>query len=206
MHTFTRVTAGLVLVGAAAGIPLQATAASAASIKFGSKLDASIQPSNSVPGVVCDQADPSAVCSFVMNEAYGRPDGGEVAPRNGVLRKIRVISGDTTSFQLQLVKSKKVNGMWKSKVRAQGPTIHVQGQSQANWDSDQYKVEVFKVGMKIKKGWRLSMIATHTPAVRCSSGGPNTLIYGPPLATGEGFRATTSDDGCWPLIEGVIKY
>ena len=39
--------------------------------------------------------------------------------------------------------------------------------------------------------------------VRCSSGGDNTLLYTPPL--GSSFRPATSTDGCWILIEAVIR-
>jgi len=118
---------------------------------------------------------------------------------------VRVISGAAGTFQLQLVKAKEVNGVWQAKVKAQGPTINLTGQDDSNWDTDNYKVEVFKVHMYIKKGWRLAMKATSTSAVRCSSGGDNTLIFTPPLASNQGYRPATSDDGCWPLIEGVVK-
>lgn len=181
-------------------------AAQAATVKFGAKLDSTVQPSNSIPGVYCDEEDPSQRCSFVMNEAYGRPDNGHVAPRSGVLKKIKVISGDTTSFKLQLVKSKLVGGVWQSVVKRQGPTIFVQGQDDQNWDTDNYKVETFKVNLKIKKGWRLAVVANHSPMVRCSSGGDNTLIHNPELSPGSGFISATNDDGCWLLVEGVIKY
>ena len=140
-----------------------------------------------------------------MNEAYGRPDGGEMAPVAGTLKRVRVISGGAGSFQLQLVKAREVGGVWQARVKAEGPQITLTGQDQANWDTDNYKVESFKVNMPIKKGWRLSMKSNTTSAVRCSSGGDNTLLFQPPLTSGSGFQAATSDDGCWTLIEGVIK-
>ncbi|MSO42112.1 MAG: hypothetical protein EXQ70_09525 [Solirubrobacterales bacterium] len=46
--------------------------ASSMAFKFGSKLDDSIQPSNAP--LECDQNDAGATCTFIMNEAYGRPD------------------------------------------------------------------------------------------------------------------------------------
>lgn len=187
-----------------ASIPAQANAAGPR-VNFGSQLDSSVQPSNSTPAHQCDPISLMTTCTFVMNEAYGRPDGGEKAPVSGTLKKVRVISGATGSFRLQLVKARQVNGIWRAKVKAQGPIINLQGQDQSNWDSSNYKVEEFKVNMPIRKGWRLSMAATSTSAVRCSSGGDNTLIFSPSLAPGAGSRDATSDDGCWPLIEGVIK-
>ena len=41
--------------------------------------------------------------------------------------------------------------------------------------------------------------------VRCSSGGDNTLIYQPSLLAGGGFRAASDTDGCWLLMEAVIR-
>ena len=198
----TTVVATLVMTGAAVGT---ANAASAQTIKFGSMLNSTIQPSNSTPAHPCDQTYPNWNCTWVMNEAYGRPNGGERAPRRGTLRKVRVISGATGNFRLQLVKARKVNGVWQGKLMANGPKLHLKGQTDANYDTDHYKVETFKVNMPIRRGWRLAMKATKSSALRCSSGGDNTLLFYPPLSAG-GYRNATSDDGCWPLIEGVIRY
>ena len=192
-------TAAIPLTIAGLAVPAQA----AGTVKFGSALDPSIQPSNSLPARPCVHQDPSLSCSFVMNEAYGRPNGGQLAPVSGTLKRIRVISGAAGSFRLQLVKAKQVNGVWRAQVKAVGPIINVQGQNQSNWDNDVYNVEQFRVKMKIKKGWRLSMSAMSTSAVRCSSGGDNTLIFAPPLTAA--MHNATNTDGCWPLIEGVIK-
>lgn len=212
--TFIATTSALALAGASAllATPSLADPGSLAEaggpsnkVKFGSVLNPTIQPSNSLPGLYCDQMNPATTCSFVMNEAYGRPDGGEKSPAKGTLKKVKVIAGGAGSFQLQLVKAKEVAGVWQAKVKAQGPVITVEGQDQANLDSDSYKVEAFKVNMPIKKGWRLSMKSSSTSAVRCSSGGDNTLIFAPPLQSGAGFEQASGDDGCWPLIEGVVK-
>lgn len=196
-------TSALALTMAGTIIPTQANAAK---VKFGSELNETVQPSNSFPGLYCDPLDLGAYCSFVQNEAYGRPDGGEKAPYSGTLKKVRVIAGGQGSFTLQLVKSKQVGGMWQSKVKAVGPMFEYDGQSNQNWDFDNYKVETFRVNMPIKKGWRLAMRSTDTSAIRCSSGGANTLLHNPPLSYGLGWQNASGDDGCWTLIEGVIKY
>lgn len=196
-------TSALALTMAGTIIPTQANAAK---VKFGSELNETVQPSNSLPGLYCDPLDLAAYCSFVPNEAYGRPDGGEAAPYSGTLKKVRVIAGGPGSFSLQLVKSKQFGDFWQSKVKAVGPEFHYMGQSAQNWDTDTYNVETFRVNMPIKRGWRLAMRTTDTSAVRCSSGGANTLIHNPPLASGWGWQHASTDDGCWMLIEGVIKY
>jgi len=200
----------IAIAGTAAALTLAGTlipgaAQAGPKVKFGSTLDATVQPSTSGPGLYCDPLNLAATCSFVMNEAYGRPDGGEKSPVTGTLKKVRVISGTAGSFQLQLVKARQIAGEWQAKVKATGPEITVVGQGDANWDNDSYRVEKFPVNMHIKKGWRLSMVSTKTSAVRCSSGGDNTLLYQPPLQSGSDYRNATGDDGCWPLIEGVVK-
>lgn len=199
MNKLIGTTAFAVFAVGAVGV---AAPAQAAKVNFGSALNSSVQPSNSPPGIPCDPVDLSASCTYVQNEAYGRPDGGEKAPRSGILKRIRVISGDTTTFSVQLVK---VNAAGQARLKKQGPTFQAIGQTPENWNSGVYKVESFKVNMDIKKGWRLAMVTnTHNPAARCSSGGPNTLIYKPAL-WGSGFTSQFNDDGCWELIEGVIK-
>ena len=199
-----RVTAAVAVVAAVALVAFAGPAA-AKTFKFGSKLNPSVQPSNSLPARDCQHQDPGKSCTIVMNEAYGRPNGGEKAPAGGVLKRVRVIAGGKGHFRLQLTRARKVNGTWEAKAVSNGPVIRYKGQKQSNFDSDHYNVESFPVGMRIHRGDRLSMRATKTSAIRCSSGGDNMLIFMPPLLAGGGFKQAKSTDGCWPLIEGVIR-
>jgi len=197
--------AATALLGAAIGAPASALAGDYGKVKFGAKLTSEVQPSNSVPGLACDEMDPAALCTFVMNEAYGRP-GQEKSPKKGKLKKIKMVAGEAGDYRVQLVKARYKNGHWEAKVKKNGPMIHVEGQEQYNWDNDDYKVEKFKIGMEIKKGWRIALQGYGTSAIRCSSGGDNTLIYKPQLHEGWGWQTATDDDGCYPLVEGVVKY
>lgn len=176
----------------------------AAPVKFGSKLNPTVQPSNSLPGLRCSQEAPGP-CTMVQNEAYGRPDGGELAPKTGTIKKIRLIAGGTGSFKLQIAKVKRSTlfGTNEAKVVANGPRISYQGQTEANFESDRYRVETFNVDVPVKKGQQLALKGNITSMVRCSSGGDNTLVYTPPL--GSSFRPATSTDGCWILMEAVIR-
>lgn len=196
-------TSAAALTVAGALIPTQANAAK---VKFGAELTPDVQPSNSLPAYACDWIDPTVQCSFVQNEAYGRPDTGEKAPLNGTLKKVRVIAGGSGSFTLQLVKVKEVGGVLQTKVKATGPTLDYDGQSFLNWDSGVYNVEVFRVNMPIKSGWSLAMKSTDNSAIRCSGGGANTFIHYPALTPGWDFVAPDASDGCYTLVEGVIKY
>lgn len=176
----------------------------AAPAKFGAKLDPSVQPSNSLPGLDCGEGV-SRPCTMVQNEAYGRPDGGHLAPRTGTIKKIRLIAGGPGSFKLQVAKVKRSTlfGTSEAKVVHNGPRITYQGQTAANDESGSYRVETFNVHVPVKKGQQLALKGNITSMVRCSSGGDNTLIYAPSL--GSAFRPATSTDGCWILMEAVIR-
>ena len=183
------------IVAAAA---LMVAPASGSAFRFGSELTPETQPSNAGNGHEC-QPTPGT-CTWAMNEAYGRPDGGERSPFSGKLKSVRLIAQVAGSFQLQIVSVKEDNS---AKVVRQGPTINYQGQPAGNPDT--YTIETFPVNVAIKKGQRLAIKTSNNSLVRCSSGGDNSLLYTPPLAPGAGFRATDADDGCWLLLEGVGK-
>jgi hypothetical protein len=57
----------------------------------------------------------------------------------------------------------------------------------------------------VKKGQSLAIRSSETSMLRCSSGGPNQLIFSPPLSLGNPFQPATDTDGCWLLLEAVIK-
>ncbi|HET7588558.1 MAG TPA: hypothetical protein VFK14_00010 [Solirubrobacterales bacterium] len=178
-----------------------------APVKFGSELNPTVQPSNSQPGLRCSQEAPGTPCTMVQNEAYGRPDGGELAPRTGTIKRIRVIAGGPGSFKLQIAKVKRstLHGANEAKVIYNGPRISYQGQTEANFESGSYLVESFKVNVPVKKGQQLALRGDITSMVRCSSGGDNTLIYTPPLFPRGPFTPASNDDGCWLLMEAVIR-
>jgi len=195
---------GILAAIAAVAMMIAPAVGAAAPVKFGSKLNPTVQPSNSLPGLKCSQEAPGP-CTFVQQEAYGRPDGGELAPKTGTIRKIRLIAGGPGSFKLQIAKVKRSTlfGTNEAKVVANGPRINYQGQSEANDEAGSYNVETFNVNVPVKKGQQLALKGNLTSMVRCSSGGPNTLIYTPPL--GGSFRPATETDGCWILMEAVIR-
>jgi hypothetical protein len=198
------------LLAAAASLALMvapATGLAKAPVKFGAKLDPTVQPSNSLPGLPCF-AEKTLRCTMVQNEAYGRPDGGQLAPRSGTIKKIRLIAGGPGTFRLQVAKVKRSTlfGSNEFKVVANGPKLSYQGQTEANWESDRYRVETFKVNVPIKKGQQLAMhLPGSTSAVRCSSGGDNTLIHLGGKYPRQPFSPSTDTDGCWILMEAVIR-
>jgi len=196
--------AGILAAIAAVAMMIAPAIGAAAPVKFGSKLNPTVQPSNSLPGLKCGPEAPGP-CTFVQNEAYGRPDGGELAPKTGTIKKIRLIAGGPGSFKLQIAKVKRSTlfGTNEAKVVYNGPRISYQGQTEANDESSSYNVETFNVNVPVKKGQQLAMKGNITSMIRCSSGGDNTLIYTPTL--GSAFRPATETDGCWILMEAVIR-
>ena len=126
-----------------------------APIKFGAKLNSTVQPSNSLPGLPCNGPEtPLTSCTMVLNDAYGRPNGGELAPKTGTIEKIRLIAGGPGSFRLMAVKH--INGT-DAKVTRRGQKISYRGQVESAEEEGDYNVESFPVGMKIKKGEQLAL-------------------------------------------------
>lgn len=190
---------GVTLALAASAILAVPATGMGAPVKFGAKLDPTVQPSNSSQPKPCSmqQAGP---CTRVMMEAYGRPDDGDRAPRSGTIKRIRLIAGAPGSFRLQLARANPQTEA--GKVTRNGPRIDYQGQA----DGDEpYEVESFNVNVAVKKGERLAIKGNLASLFRCSSGGPNTLVFQPPLLAGGGFQPASEDDGCWLLLEAVIK-
>lgn len=196
--------AGILAAIAAVAMMIVPAIGAAAPVKFGSKLNPTVQPSNSLPGLKCSQEAPGP-CTMVQNEAYGRPDGGHLAPKTGTIKKIRLIAGGPGSFKLQIAKVKRSTlfGTNEAKVVYNGPRISYQGQTEANDESSSYRIETFDVDVPVKKGQQLALKGNITSMVRCSSGGDNTLIYTPSLSSS--FRPATETDGCWILMEAVIR-
>lgn len=178
-----------------------ATGLAKAPVKFGAKLNPTVQPSNSLPAHPCTQEEAGKYCTMVLNDAYGRP-GVERAPKSGRIRVIRVIAGGAGSFRLQTVK---VRGDDSAKAYRASRKLTYQGQDESNWESDKYEVEKFKVNIPVKKGQQLALLGNYTSMVRCSSGGDNTLIYQPFLRRRNPFQPTTDSDGCWLLMEAVVR-
>lgn len=193
-----RVLLGLTLLAAFATAPAGADAA----YRFGAELDSTVQPSNAETAHPCVPGYPGRRCTWVMNEALGRPERGHRAPRRGTIKRIRLIAGEQGSFRLQIVRVRQTDSGFEGKAVRNGPIIRYDGQP----DPDEpYAVEVFRVNVPIRKGQRLAIRTRKTSTLRCSSGGPNTLLFRPPLVRGAGFRANTNDDGCWLLLEAVVR-
>jgi hypothetical protein len=171
-----------------------------ASTSFGAKLTPDVQPSNASSAHPCTPLETQA-CTRVSMEGYGRPEL-PMAPRSGTIKRIKLIAGEAGSFRLQLAKVR--SSGQRARIVRNGPRISYQGQTGPE-DADTYKVESFRVSVPVKKGEYLAIKSRSTSMLRCSSGGPNQLLFGPPLALGSPLRAADDTDGCWLLLEAVIR-
>jgi hypothetical protein len=201
--------AGFAVALAATAVALVAPASgfAAAPIQFGAKLDSSTDPANSLPAHPCQEMFLQHSCTLVENEARYRPDGGERAPRSGTIEKIRLVAGGPGIFQLEIaqVKRSTLFGSNEARVVRKGPVIRYRGQTEANFEAGEFKVESFNVKVPVQKGQYLAILTTSTSMLYCAGGGDNILSYTPPLPRAGSFRPATSTDGCDLLLGATIK-
>ena len=161
----TRIAGIAVALATVAMMIAPAAGMASAPVRVGAKLDSTVQPSNSLPGLRCI-ADPlrHSPCTMVQNEAYGRPDGGDIAPKTGTIKRIRLIAGGPGTMRVETAKVKRSTPSTtkEAKLVHKGPKISYQGQTEANWESDSYRVESFNVNMPITKGEQLAIHSGNT--------------------------------------------
>ena len=170
--------------------------------RFGAKLTTDTFPSNAFQGKWCNDDHDS--CTWVERQAYSRPTGYK-APKDGTIRKIRLIAGVPGGFRLQLarVRAGDTPGTYETKIVRQGKYINYEGQDPSWDDPDPLKVESFTVNLTVKKGDYLAIKASKASFLRCDSGGARILQSEPPLPVGGSFQEPDQTDGCFMLLEAV---
>jgi hypothetical protein len=187
----------LIALGLAAAGLLALPAASQAT-SFGSHLKNGIQPSNSTPAHECDP-NPGAQCTRILLEGYS--DGMGVPPpkaqKDGTIDKLRLIAGAPGEFRFLLA---------HAKPNAEQAKVVYRGQKLSYGSSgNQYKVQTINVNVPVDEGDFLGIEAKKTSMLRCSSGGPNQLIFQPALQLGAPYAQADDTDGCWLLLEAVYE-
>ena len=188
----------LVLALGVAAAFMAAPASGFAATTFGAKLNKTIQPSNSQPAQPCTM--PAKSCTRIEMDAYNDA-GHERAPKDGVIKKVKLIAGGPGHFKLQIAEAKP--GKDKGRVVRNGPRIDYNGQP--NGTNLTYDVESFPVHVPVEKGQYLAISAKKTSMLRCSSGGPNQFLFTPALSPGGPFQTLSYTDGCWLLLEAVYQ-
>jgi hypothetical protein len=200
-HKTNRRLARRTLVVMALGVAaLMAVPASGfAATSFGAKLNQTIQPSNSLPAQACVMGMPQQ-CTRIEMDAYNNA-GHERAPKDGVIKKVKLIAGGPGHFKLQIAEAKPDKD--KGRVVRNGPRIDYNGQP--NNQGLTYDVESFPVHVPVEKGQYLAIKAKKTSMLRCSSGGPNQFLFQPALSPGGPFKTLSYTDGCWLLLQAVYQ-
>jgi hypothetical protein len=189
-----------------AAAPGQAAPASHKRVAFGAKLNVHIQPSNSISPHKCkeDTGHPGG-CTRIEMVAYGRPDGGEKAPKDGTIRHIKIVAGSPGVMIIEIARVRPhsiKNDSGRAKIVVKGPKIHYQGQGGVD-NGEPYNVETFRVHLPVKKGEYLAIQSSSTSLERCSDGGPQQLLYQPILTKADGYQKAPYHDGCFLLLEGI---
>jgi hypothetical protein len=170
-------------------------------VEFGAKLTSHSQPSNSFSPTSCrDDTGTAGACTRVLTEALGRPGTGQLAPRNGTIKEIKLVAGDSGHFRLEIARAEPAKK--RARIVERGPVIHYTGQGGID-DGGPYTIETFHVDIKVKKGEYLAIQSKATSMLQCSGGGLNQLLFQPALQEGAGYSTTTHVDGCLLLLEAV---
>jgi hypothetical protein len=182
----------------------QAIAVDAATpTRWGSKLTTSVQPQNFNRSCDSSPAAPNPTCTWMFRHVYNR-SGGQKAPKNGWVSKVRIIACSAGSFRLQFGKVRKdpnEPGEYQAKVRTTTGSIGFDGDSDGCADGH-YDVETINIpDVWVNKNEYFGVRAKTPKALRCNSGSPNVLEFVPPLPNGGSYQDPDDDNGCDPLIE-----
>ena len=184
-----------VAVAALVGGPATASAATS----FGADVNPDVQPSNA--------GQPAQVQRVRGQEVHLGPQRRLRQPRAREGPEGRHDQGDQADrrrprqLQAPAGQGQRPSRRPRSSPRVRGSSTRVR----TNPNADTYEVEKFDVNVPVHEGEQLAIATKQTSTLRCSSGGDNTLLYNPALKVGNALQSLGSDDGCWMLIEGVIK-
>ena len=180
--------------------PSLAGTADARSITFGHRIDH--EPNTTKPCVDdgSDTPDLSIVCTRIPFDAdRGAVPAGLTAPKSGRITKFRIrpVAAGTVTFQVV-----RTNG---NLARAVGPglTVNLAGPAGDPEDVVEYPVETFPANVKVKRGDYVGITSSLAPALYCSHGGDNQLLFTPSL--GSAFQTSTDTDSCELLVQAVMK-
>jgi hypothetical protein len=171
---------------------------------FGAKLNGSIQPSNSFQPHACREiTGKSGACTRILMEAYGRPNTGQLAPKDGTVHEIKLVAGSPGSLIIEVAKVKPAsikNDTGSARIVFKGPKITFNGQGGVD-NGGPYTVETFNVHIPVLKGEYLAIYSHSTSLLRCSGGGANQLVYQPYLKKTDPYTKAPYHDGCFLLLE-----
>ncbi len=182
----------------------QATIADASTpTRWGSKLTSSVQPQNFNRSCDDNSASPNPTCTWMFRHVFNR-DGGQKAPKDGYVDKVRVIACSAGAFYLQFGKIRhdpSDSSSYQAKVRTTSSKVNFSGDADGCNDGH-YDVQTINIpDIHVNKGEYFGVRAKKPLALRCNSGSPNILEFVPPLVNGGSYSDPDDTNGCDPLIE-----
>ncbi len=174
--------------------------ADAKSITFGHRIDH--EPNTSKPCVDdgSDQPDLSITCTRIPFDAErGAVKAGLTAPANGVIKKFKLRAVDSGQVTFTVVRMR--NG--RAKAVGSGLAVSLAAPLGDPEDVQEYPVQTFAANARVRKGDYVGITSSMAPALYCSHGGDNQLLFTPGLVGG--FRPSSDTDSCELLVQAVMK-
>lgn len=169
----------------------------AATVKFGAKLAAGIDPSNSP--VTCDHeldgGSGTYACTWIMLSAYG--GGTLTAPKTGTINKIKLIAWTTGSFKV--VFAKKSGSQFK--VVTVGPKVSYHDGCGVDCTVQTYNI----TPTTVHQGEYLGIQTFKGGPMRCNSGSPNIALFTPVLPAGGGYQTPDGYSGCQMMVTAIYS-
>jgi len=169
----------------------------AATTKFGAKLAAGIDPSNSP--VTCDHeidgGDGTYACTWIMLSAY---NGGTLtAPKTGKIAKVKLIAWSSGSFKV--VFAKRSGSQFK--VITVGPKVSYHDGCNPDCVVQTYTITPTTVHL----GEYLGIQTFKGGPMRCNSGSPNIALFTPVLPAGGSYQTPDEYSGCQMMVSVVYQ-
>lgn len=128
----------------------------------------------------------------------GSAQGNRKAPRDGVIKRIDLISQARGNFVLELARVKNFNGgdNGRAKIVHKGATI--------DYEADPFHIQSFHVHQRIEKGDYLAITSSHAGMLLCEVEQTQQLLFQPVLKLGDRFKSNKGHtSGCTLLLRAV---
>jgi hypothetical protein len=179
---------------------LTAGVADAKSVTFGHRIDH--EPNTAKPCIDdgSDTPDLSITCTRIPVDTRAAVPAGLTAPSSGRITKFKIRPVEAGQVTFNVVRKR--NG--QARTVGAGLTVNLAGpQGDPEEDVLEYPVETFRTNMKVKKGDYVGITSSTAPALYCSHGGDNQLLFTPAL--GSAFQTSSDTDSCELLVQAVMK-
>jgi len=167
----------------------------AAAVKFGAKLTAGTDPSNSP--VTCDHelngGDGTYGCTWIMTNAF---NGGTLtAPKNGKISKVKLIAWTTGSFKIGFAKKSGT----QFKLVTLGPKVSYHDGCNPDCVVQTYSI----TPTTVHTGEYIAIQTGKGGPMRCDSGSTNIQLFYPVLVAGGAYANPTGHSGCHMMVQVV---